>query len=453
MPEDTVASNAGHQATVQPGPWDDVGLPNSLRTGAPQRLWLHQITLAEPPLLPVAQHIRSRLLTLMMRVILICSFPFFLAIGGVFFYNVLVQRQLPAAILVNHVLTTVLFFGGIIFLIVQHRQIAALKWYVVVCFGNNFVYIWLTHTAGSFIILAVSLILPALIFSARSVVTAFAVASGVLFVTVYIDPLLAKEGVWFGTWLASGTLVAVMVGIGLGIRRLLNGFAETIAAREGEVAARARAEAHAEQAGALATERERTRIAREIHDGLGHYFTGIHAQLQASLRLLDTDRQRSVSAISNAVHLANVGLNEVRLSVKALRAPSIVPDRPLSETIDEILAMNYTGGLTVHLDVLGEPRQLDVASYVALCRAAQEGLTNVRKHAQATSVTLQLDYSASDRVRLIMHDNGTGAVEPSVMHRGFGLVGMSERIRALGGTVDWQSIPGQGFRLEVEVPR
>ena len=88
----------------------------------------------------------------------------------------------------------------------------------------------------------------------------------------------------------------------------------------------------------------------------------------------------------------------------------------------------------------------------ALYRAAQEALTNVRKHARASRVDLRLDYAASAGVRLTVQDNGVGC-QTSEDHEGrFGLLGMRERIHLLGGELRIQTAPGQGFRLEVDVP-
>ena len=102
------------------------------------------------------------------------------------------------------------------------------------------------------------------------------------------------------------------------------------------------------------------------------------------------------------------------------------------------------------VQIEGVARPLPSGVEHALFRAAQEGLTNVRKHAGAQEASLVLDFRAPDQVRLEIADNGRGA--PSVDPRGFGLVGLRERIELLGGRVEAGPRPEGGFRLRVEVP-
>ena len=97
----------------------------------------------------------------------------------------------------------------------------------------------------------------------------------------------------------------------------------------------------------------------------------------------------------------------------------------------------------------GAPRPLAPAVELAVYRAAQEALTNVRKHAQASRADLTLDYRNDGWVQLTVRDNGLGATRPG---DGFGLLGLSERVQLLGGRVATQTAAGQGFTLEVEVP-
>jgi len=98
----------------------------------------------------------------------------------------------------------------------------------------------------------------------------------------------------------------------------------------------------------------------------------------------------------------------------------------------------------------GSYRALRPQADLTLYRAAQEGLTNVRRHAHASQVQITLDYSAAGVVRLTVEDNGSGAAETK--GGGFGLLGIRERAQILGGQVRIRSLPGQGFTLEVEVP-
>jgi signal transduction histidine kinase len=101
------------------------------------------------------------------------------------------------------------------------------------------------------------------------------------------------------------------------------------------------------------------------------------------------------------------------------------------------------------LHVTGTVRPLGVDAEESLFRAAQEGLTNVRKHAAAGSARLVLTYRTDGTVRLEVCDDGRGA---TVAADGFGLIGLRERAERLGGTVDIESAPGGGTTLRVELP-
>jgi signal transduction histidine kinase len=205
---------------------------------------------------------------------------------------------------------------------------------------------------------------------------------------------------------------------------------------------------YATQSEELATARERNRIAREIHDGLGHYLTTIHMQIQAARSILASDHERAEQTLAKAQQLAHEALGDVRRSVAALRvAPA---DRlSLPAALDELADAAQAAGLPTTVTVLGAERSLDPLEEHALNRAAQEGLTNARKHAQAARATLTLDFSDTKSVRLTVADDGRGA---SATDGGFGLIGLRERVQLAGGSLTLQTAPGAGLALIVEVP-
>lgn len=203
--------------------------------------------------------------------------------------------------------------------------------------------------------------------------------------------------------------------------------------------------AQAAQAEELATARERNRLAREIHDGVGHYLTTIRVQLDAATALLPMDTTRAADSLAKANRLAAEALDDVRRSVSTLASDA--PRPPLADSL-RTLAADATP--TPALTVSGTPRPLSPAAEHALYRAAQEGLTNVRKHSTATSAAVTLDFSAADRVRLSVVDNGRGGNAST--HCGYGLRGLRERIALLGGEVSAGPAREGGFRLEVEIP-
>ncbi len=202
---------------------------------------------------------------------------------------------------------------------------------------------------------------------------------------------------------------------------------------------------HAAQAEELATTRERNRVAREIHDGVGHYLTVVKTQLDAAAALIPSQPDRGRAAVAKAAKLTAEALDDVRRSVGALRTDAARP--PLPDVLRELAGH---GEPVPTLAIEGTPRPLAPGVEHALYRAAQEGLTNIRKHARATQSLVRLDFRAPARIVLELSDNGVGA--PAADGPGFGLRGLRERIEVIGGTVDAANRLEGGFALRVEVP-
>src|SRR5262245_24116512 len=205
---------------------------------------------------------------------------------------------------------------------------------------------------------------------------------------------------------------------------------------------------YAAQSEELATVRERNRIAREIHDGLGHYLTTIYMQIQAARSIFATDAARALDTLAKAQQLAHEALGDVRRSVAALR---VAPEerQPLPAALAELVEAARTADQHITLNVMGVARSLDPPEEQALYRAAQEGLTNARKYADAPNVALTLDFGDPNRVRLTVTDDGRGA---SATDGGFGLIGLRERVQLVGGSLTLQTAPGAGLVLSVDVP-
>lgn len=223
--------------------------------------------------------------------------------------------------------------------------------------------------------------------------------------------------------------------------------AESLAAQLAD--ANERLSAYAVQAEELATTQERNRLAREIHDSLGHYLTVANVQIKAAQAILERDPARARDALDRAAELTHEGLAAVRQSVSALRE-SPLGNRTLPEAIAGLAAETQAAGIVAALAVEGAPRPLDPRAELTLFRAAQEALTNVRKHARASRVDLRLDYRDATAVALTVRDNGLGA--PGHAATGFGLLGLGERARQLGGRLDAASEPGAGYRLTLTLP-
>lgn len=205
---------------------------------------------------------------------------------------------------------------------------------------------------------------------------------------------------------------------------------------------------YASQAEELAVTQERNRLAREIHDNLGHYLTIVNVQIEAAKVTCESDPARAMDALDKAQDMARKGLNGVRESVAALRV-SPVENRPLEDAIAELIEESQTSGIKTALKVVGVSKPVESKSALALYRIVQEGLTNIRKHADASHVDVELDFSQSDVIRLKLRDDGSGATDTS---GGFGLIGLRERVHLLGGEFDIQTQSGQGFQIKVSLP-
>jgi len=204
---------------------------------------------------------------------------------------------------------------------------------------------------------------------------------------------------------------------------------------------------YATQAERLATAQERNRVARDIHDGLGHSLTVVQMQVKAARAVLPTDPGKADEVLAKAQEQAENALAEVRRSVKALREPRTTP--PLPEALKALAAETSAAGVPAELTVSGTERELPDEQREALYRAAQEALTNVRKHAAAGRADVVLDFAEST-VRVEVRDNGAGT--EGAASPGFGLLGLRERAEHLGGSLDFTSAPGRGSALSMEVP-
>jgi two-component system NarL family sensor kinase len=216
-----------------------------------------------------------------------------------------------------------------------------------------------------------------------------------------------------------------------------------------------RARLHA-RAADLATVDERTRIARELHDSLAQSLAAIALQLEAADALTGGSDPRIRETVREALRQTRETIRETRAVVHDLRAGAL-EGRTLPEALRG-LAASYrrSYGIRISVTVTGADACLTPHGEAGVFRIAQEALTNVVKHAGATRVWLRLHAGATS-VKLAVKDNGHGfdpeRPPPRAGHGGFGLTGMSERARLLGGSLRVESAPGAGTRIEAIIPR
>jgi signal transduction histidine kinase len=209
-----------------------------------------------------------------------------------------------------------------------------------------------------------------------------------------------------------------------------------------------------QQAQELAVTQERNRLAREIHDSIAHYLTIVNVQLEAAEKLGSDQFDKSANYVQRARRLTVECLQEVRSSVASLRAPTL-EHLSLPGALEKLAAVfNENTGIPVQLKVdVADTTLIAPEVALALYRTAQEGLTNVEKHARATEVDLVLSRSDGG-IALTVQDNGMGlSGQHSNATAGFGLLGIRERIELLGGhLVFGQGVAGVGVILKVSLP-
>jgi signal transduction histidine kinase len=198
----------------------------------------------------------------------------------------------------------------------------------------------------------------------------------------------------------------------------------------------------------LTITKERNRLAREIHDGLGHYLTTIYMQIQAARAVMKSDLNKTSDALSKAQNMTQEALVDVRRSVAALRGTP-GDNISLPDEIEKMLKSCEGAGIQPEMKLIGTPRVITPQALLVMYRTVQEGVNNACKHAQANHLSVTLDYTQSNQLRLVIQDDGIGA---SKLEGGFGLLGIRERVHLLSGNVEVVTAPGNGFRLEVHVP-
>jgi signal transduction histidine kinase len=252
----------------------------------------------------------------------------------------------------------------------------------------------------------------------------------------HINPYTISAGVQMiaGSLVGCYAALALMVLIGTLTSKLVD-----------EQKLRLEAERLGKEVEKLATELERTRIAREIHDSLGHTLTAMNIQIEVARKFFDRDQSRATEALDVAKQLASQSLTDVRMAVQSIRNP----DFRFRDAVHALTAqIQQTEALQVkvHLDA----PEISSATGYQLYRIIQECLTNVMKHAQATEARVELKHDGQN-LELNVSDNGIG-LQKSSGGGGFGIRGMQERVESLHGTVTINSEPEKGTKLQVKIP-
>jgi signal transduction histidine kinase len=197
---------------------------------------------------------------------------------------------------------------------------------------------------------------------------------------------------------------------------------------------------------------ERLRIARELHDVLGHHLSLINVQASAALHRSPADPLQTAGALLAIKSSSREALRDIRSTLGTLRqVDEDVPITPLPglSRLQELADAAQAAGVAVSTEVTGErdrlPAEIDLAAY----RIVQEALTNVTRHAGANSASVCIRY-AGDHVSVQVEDDGSGAAEGD--RDGHGIRGMTERAVSVGGELTAGNRDGGGFRVSARLP-
>jgi signal transduction histidine kinase len=267
-------------------------------------------------------------------------------------------------------------------------------------------------------------------------VLAFAIAA----LVAYRDPIANLDG-----FIATSVIFGILWTIAFALGRK---FQEADEAKERA----ARAEREREERARAAVTEERARIARELHDVVGHSVSVMTVQASAVRRLLRPEQQREREALLVVEQTGREALAEMRRMVGVLRRPEEAPalaPQPSLQHLDRLVEQAREAGLPVELRIEGEPLPLPAGVDLTAYRLVQEGLTNALKHARAEQAHVHLRYGGGD-IEVTVSDDGQGAGSDD--EGGHGLVGMRERVAVYGGELEAGPRPEGGYRLRARLP-
>ncbi|MCH5585764.1 sensor histidine kinase [Shimazuella sp. AN120528] len=208
-------------------------------------------------------------------------------------------------------------------------------------------------------------------------------------------------------------------------------------------------QAHAQTVEQLAMQEERNRIAREIHDTVGHTVTSLVFQLEAARKLFTIDQTKSLAALETSEGLARSIYQEIRFSIEA----NGVSDWEGEDLQERLKGLIQNFSRLTHLEVFSEwkgdsPSLLSRMYTFAIYRILQETLTNAKRHGNANKAWIMIEYE-DNLLQLMIKDDGIGCKS---VNMGFGLRNIQNRVKELNGTCSFLSEKGNGFKTRVVIP-
>jgi signal transduction histidine kinase len=253
-----------------------------------------------------------------------------------------------------------------------------------------------------------------------------------------MDP---PNALWFGGWLVAGW--------GAGeFSRSRRSYLDEVERRAVE------AERTRDEEALRRASEERMRIARELHDILAHSISVINVQASVALHLLDRQPEQARPALVAITQASRDAMRDLRATLGVLRGTDEVDSRspaPTLARLDDLVRTAAAAGVQVRVNVTGGPRALPPGIDLAAYRIAQESLTNVARHAAASTAMLSIAYG-DDELVVEVADDGTEVADPTSVRAGLGLIGMRERAASVGGQLEAGPRPEGGFRVRVRMP-
>jgi signal transduction histidine kinase len=297
-----------------------------------------------------------------------------------------------------------------------------------------------TYTLGNFLGVLAATFLFGLLFERERSPIGLGIALGVASFVVVNDP---RQGYGEIAWIAITFSLVWLAGLAIGSQLKK---AATAIERAEMLELGREAEARA------AVAEERARIARELHDIVGHSVSVMTVQASAVRRLLREDQEREREALITVEETGRAALAEMRRLVGVLRrteeAPALVP-QPSLEHVEKLVEQTREAGLPTRLMIEGEASPLPAGIDLTAYRLVQEGLTNALKHSRATYAEVHVRY-ANGTVELVVRDDGKGDGKGD--GGGHGLVGMRERVAVVGGELAAGPRPDGGYELRARLP-
>lgn len=295
-------------------------------------------------------------------------------------------------------------------------------------------------------------VLAALFSAAEAGLTTWSVgaATGVFAVSMFYRVYDGGEAVGFLLGYESVSNIAlfaaaIALGFGVRARRIRTAQqAEIVRLTESQLAREAE----------LRMQTERERLSRELHDTVGHTMSVISLQASVGAEAVGRDDRAVGDALDRIRSASTRSLRELRSMVRLLRSPAD-PDETRGilslSSVPELVDAAQGAGVEVSTDITASPSELSAPVDAAAYRVIQESITNVVRHAGATRAQVTVGIS-DGRLHVRVSDNGRGSAPGRSANGGYGVAGMSDRVRLLGGSLTTRSAAGAGFTVEATIP-